>query len=118
MWRGRLITVDDSMITLMDVDGRVRFIPSSAVRSRTLCPEAEQVPSSVVYVQAGTPRTPRWSGWRRSSDRPNPTHDVRGGPCGPSDSPAEPGARRHRLADHDGIPPPGDRPTTIWQLPP
>ncbi|WP_198154146.1 hypothetical protein [Catenuloplanes japonicus] len=51
VWRGRLITVDDSMITLMDADGRVRFIPSSAVRSRTLCPEAEQVPSSTVYVQ-------------------------------------------------------------------
>ncbi|MDR7273937.1 hypothetical protein [Catenuloplanes atrovinosus] len=51
VWRGRLITVDDSMVTLMDADGRVRFIPSSAVRSRTLCPEAEQVPSSAVYVQ-------------------------------------------------------------------
>ncbi|MFI5839118.1 hypothetical protein ACIA8K_05300 [Catenuloplanes sp. NPDC051500] len=51
VWLGRLITVDDSMITLMDADGRVRFIPSSAVRSRTLCPEAEQVPSSSVYVQ-------------------------------------------------------------------
>ncbi|GAB7052706.1 hypothetical protein [Catenuloplanes indicus] len=51
VWRGRLITVDDSMVTLMDADGRVRFIPSSEVLSRTLCPEAEQVPSSVVYVQ-------------------------------------------------------------------
>ncbi|MDP9796469.1 hypothetical protein J2S43_004981 [Catenuloplanes nepalensis] len=51
VWRGRLITVDDSMVTLMDADGRVRFIPSSEVLSRTLCPEAEQVPSSAVYVQ-------------------------------------------------------------------
>lgn len=51
VWRGRLITVDDSMVTLMDADGRVRFIPSSEVLSRTLCPEAEQVPSSTVYVQ-------------------------------------------------------------------
>ncbi len=96
MWRGRLITVDDSMITLMDVDGRVRFIPSAAVRSRTLCPEAEQVPSSAVYVQmvrrghragvdgpeAGTHRTgPEVSGAPRA-DRvilpPNPAHDAFG----------------------------------------
>jgi hypothetical protein len=51
MRRGRPVTEDDGTITLMDADGRVRFVPSAAVRSRTLCPEAEQVPSSTVYVQ-------------------------------------------------------------------
>jgi hypothetical protein len=51
MRRGRPVTEDDGTITLMDADGRVRFVPSAAVRSRTLCPEAEQVPSSSVYVQ-------------------------------------------------------------------
>jgi hypothetical protein len=47
---GRVITVDDRMITLLDDQGSVRFVPNERVRSQALCPETAQVPYSAVAV--------------------------------------------------------------------
>ncbi|HEX8628210.1 MAG TPA: hypothetical protein VF755_08570, partial [Catenuloplanes sp.] len=49
--RGHVITVDDRTTTLIDGNGRVRFVANATVRSQTLCPENVQVPTSQVYVR-------------------------------------------------------------------
>ncbi|HET8661730.1 MAG TPA: hypothetical protein VFM55_22390 [Micromonosporaceae bacterium] len=48
--RGHIITVDDSMTTLLDDTGIVRFIATKQVQSKTLCPEFESPPSTTVRV--------------------------------------------------------------------
>jgi hypothetical protein len=47
---GHVITVDDRMTTLLDRQGTVRFVPNDQLVSKTLCPEADQAPFSVVTV--------------------------------------------------------------------
>jgi hypothetical protein len=47
---GHIITVDDRMTTLLDRQGVVRFVPNDQLVSKTLCPENNQVPFSVVSV--------------------------------------------------------------------
>ena len=49
--RGQIITVDDTMTTVLDLQGEVQFVPNSQVRSKTLCPDTAQVPSSDVTVR-------------------------------------------------------------------
>ena len=49
--RGHVITVDDTTTTVLDRGGVVRFLPNGQVRSKTLCPEAAQVPASAVLVR-------------------------------------------------------------------
>jgi hypothetical protein len=49
--RGHVITVDDTTTTVLDQGGQVRFVPNGQVRSKTLCPEAAQVPASAVLVR-------------------------------------------------------------------
>jgi hypothetical protein len=48
--RGHVITVDDQAMTLLDGAGSVLFVPNEQVLSRTLCPDAELAPASVVAV--------------------------------------------------------------------
>ena len=48
--RGYVIGVDDTMTTVLDEQGLVRFIPNQQVRSRTLCPDLARVPGSVVAM--------------------------------------------------------------------
>lgn len=50
--RGYVIGVDDTMTTVLDEQGVVRFIPNQQVRSRTLCPDLARAPTSVVEVHA------------------------------------------------------------------
>ena len=47
---GRVITVNDRMITLLDDRGSVLFVPNERVRSQALCPETARVPYSAVRV--------------------------------------------------------------------
>jgi hypothetical protein len=46
--RGYVISVDDTMTTLLDEQGLVRFVPNQRVHSKTLCPDLAQAPTSVV----------------------------------------------------------------------
>jgi hypothetical protein len=48
--RGRVITVDDRMTTVLDPAGTVQFVLNEQVMSKTLCPESWDVPTSVVEV--------------------------------------------------------------------
>lgn len=43
-----VVTVDDTMTTLLDDHGAVRFVPNDRVASKTLCAGAEQIPPSRV----------------------------------------------------------------------
>jgi hypothetical protein len=47
---GSVVTVDDTMTTLLDDDGAVRFVPNARVASKVLCPGAEAIPNSAVEV--------------------------------------------------------------------
>lgn len=49
--RGRVITVDDRMTTLLDNAGTVQFVLNEQVMSKTLCPESWDVPTSAVEVR-------------------------------------------------------------------
>jgi hypothetical protein len=49
--RGHVITVDDTTTTVLDPDGKVEFIPNPQLVSKTLCPDTEQVPTSLVDVR-------------------------------------------------------------------
>jgi hypothetical protein len=46
--RGYVVGVDDTMTTLLDEQGLVRFVPNQRVRSKTLCPDLAQAPASAV----------------------------------------------------------------------
>jgi hypothetical protein len=48
---GQVITVDDTATTVLDADGVVHFVPNAQLRSRALCPDAAQVPSSAVSIR-------------------------------------------------------------------
>jgi hypothetical protein len=48
--RGYVIDVDDTMTTLLDDQGEVRFLPNSQVRSKALCPGAARPPASSTEV--------------------------------------------------------------------
>ncbi|MFC7485056.1 hypothetical protein ACFQX7_40340 [Luedemannella flava] len=47
---GSIVTIDDQMTTMLAADGTTRFVPNADVRSRTLCPDPEVAPASVVAV--------------------------------------------------------------------
>jgi hypothetical protein len=49
--RGHIVTVDDTATTVLDAEGGVQFVPNGQVRSRTLCPDAADVPASAVLVR-------------------------------------------------------------------
>ena len=49
--RGQLIAVDDTSTTILQSGGQVTFVPNEQVRSKTLCPEPERGPDSVVVVR-------------------------------------------------------------------
>jgi hypothetical protein len=49
--RGQLIAVDDTSTTVLTGGGEVTFVPNEQVRSKTLCPEPEPGPDSVVAVR-------------------------------------------------------------------
>ncbi|MFF5054389.1 hypothetical protein ACFY1S_14525 [Micromonospora sp. NPDC000663] len=48
---GSLITVTDTSTIVLDQSGRVRFLPNGQVESQVLCPQAAQVPYSLVSVR-------------------------------------------------------------------
>jgi hypothetical protein len=48
---GHVITVDDTTTTVLDPDGKVQFVPNAQLVSKTLCPDTEQVPTSLVDVR-------------------------------------------------------------------
>ncbi len=60
--RGRLIDVDNQMTLLLNDAGDVRFILNDLVHATTLCPDAEQLPYSVVTVHGWQVERPalRW----------------------------------------------------------
>jgi hypothetical protein len=49
--RGHVVTVDDTATTVLDLEGKVQFVPNGQLRSKTLCPEQQQVPASAVLVR-------------------------------------------------------------------
>ncbi len=49
--RGQLIAVDDTSTTVLRTGGEVVFVPNEQVRSKTLCPEPDPGPDSVVVVR-------------------------------------------------------------------
>lgn len=49
--RGQLIAVDDTSTTILQSGGQVTFVPNEQVRSKTLCPEPQRGPDSVVVVR-------------------------------------------------------------------
>jgi hypothetical protein len=48
--RGHVIAVDDQAMTLLDAAGSVRFLRNEQVLAKTLCPEPDVAPSSMVEV--------------------------------------------------------------------
>jgi hypothetical protein len=48
--RGYVITVDDTMTTLLDEQGEVHFVPDERVLSKALCQDNGRAPTSVVEV--------------------------------------------------------------------
>jgi hypothetical protein len=49
--RGQLIAVDDTSTTVLERGGQVTFVANGQVRSKTLCPEPDPGPDSVVVVR-------------------------------------------------------------------
>ncbi len=47
---GYVVTIDDTVTTLLDDEGTVRFVPNTAVVAKVLCGNAEQVPYTDVYA--------------------------------------------------------------------
>jgi hypothetical protein len=47
---GSVVTVDDTMTTLLDGHGAVRFVPNGSVASKVLCQGTEQIPNSAIEV--------------------------------------------------------------------
>jgi hypothetical protein len=45
---GYAVSIDDTMTTLLDNTGSVRFVPNASVAAKVLCGGAEQIPHSVV----------------------------------------------------------------------
>lgn len=70
--RGRIVTVDDSMTTFLDLRGVVHFIPNDQIVSKTLCPEDSEVPFSKVTVHAWPVEQASLS-WLTASRTPSPT---------------------------------------------
>jgi hypothetical protein len=66
---GSVVTVDDQMTTLLDLGGSIRFIPNAQARSRTLCPDPEVAPASIVDVH-GWPVEQTALEWIAPSRRP------------------------------------------------
>ena len=60
--RGFVINVDDTRTTVLDEDGAVHFLPNASVRSRILCPDSGEPPSSTVEVH-GWPVEQTALGW-------------------------------------------------------
>jgi hypothetical protein len=48
---GQVVSVDDTMTTMIDRNGDVRFVPNAQLRSKTLCPGSRQPPYSSVEVR-------------------------------------------------------------------
>jgi hypothetical protein len=69
--RGQLIAVDDTSTTILQSGGEVTFVSNDQVRSKTLCPEPQRGPDSVVVVR-GWPAESSALEWvaptRRASD--------------------------------------------------
>ncbi|GAA1784200.1 hypothetical protein GCM10009682_02980 [Luedemannella flava] len=72
---GSIVTIDDQMTTMLAADGTTRFVPNADVRSRTLCPDPEVAPASVVAVH-GWPVEQTALEWIAPS-RPPSTPDPR-----------------------------------------
>jgi hypothetical protein len=70
--RGHVITIDPRMTTLLDRQGTVRFVLNEQLVSKTLCPEADQVPFSVVMVH-GWPVEQTALEWLTAAQSPSPT---------------------------------------------
>lgn len=49
--RGQLIAVDDTSTTMLEPTGQVTFIPNGQVKSKTLCPQADDTPHSGLTVR-------------------------------------------------------------------
>ncbi|SDD35502.1 hypothetical protein [Actinokineospora iranica] len=45
---GNVVTVDDTMTTLLDAHGDIRFVPNSLIKAKSLCQGPEQIPYSAV----------------------------------------------------------------------
>ncbi|GAA1259275.1 hypothetical protein GCM10009677_07720 [Sphaerisporangium rubeum] len=48
---GQVVSVDDTMTTLIDSQGDVRFVPNARLLSKTLCPGSRQPPYSAIEVR-------------------------------------------------------------------
>jgi hypothetical protein len=68
---GQVITVDDTMTTVLDRQGTVRFVPNGQLVSKTLCPDAGQAPNSVVDVH-GWLVEQTWLNWMAPAHTPSP----------------------------------------------
>jgi hypothetical protein len=51
VFRGQLITVDDTSTTMLEPDGQVKIVPDGQVRSRTLCANPAGAPDTRVVVR-------------------------------------------------------------------
>lgn len=72
--RGHVIAVNDVTTTLLDRDGRVRFLVNSDVRSIVLCPEPAQVPAMVTEVRGWHVEVSvlEWVAPKRQLSQPDP----------------------------------------------
>lgn len=73
---GYALTVDDTMTTLLDDSGAVRFVPNTGVSAKVLCGGAEEVPVSVVAVH-GWHVEKSMLEWALPSREPRPAADPR-----------------------------------------
>jgi hypothetical protein len=81
---GSVVTVDDTMTTLLDNDGSVRFVPNGQVASKVLCPGEEQIPNSPVTAHEWSVEQSALE-WILPSREPDREKDPRceGRPFGP-----------------------------------
>jgi hypothetical protein len=48
---GAVVTVDDTMTTLLDAQGNVQFVPNSLILAKSLCQGVEQIPYSAITAR-------------------------------------------------------------------
>jgi hypothetical protein len=71
---GAIVTVDDQVTTMLAADGTAQFVPNAGIRSRTLCPDPEVAPASVIAVHgwAVEQTALEWIAPSRPSSDPDP----------------------------------------------
>ena len=73
---GYVVTIDDTVTTLLDDAGTVRFVPNDAVVAKVLCGNAEQVPYTDVHAHGWHVETSMLE-WFLPQRDPEPVDEVR-----------------------------------------